>query len=271
MTGNRASDAPTGRRDRQPALLVVALVTAAVLLVTGGVIWYVASANADSGVQASDQADQGAPVTAEATPSPAATTAAPAAAWVPAGIVLLTDPAWVLRVSEASGIPTRALSAYAGADLWVREHEGCAVGWNTLAGIGFVESEHGTLHGGAIDPDGVARPEIIGILLDGTSSAAIPDTDNGSLDGDAAWDRAVGPMQFIPGTWEIWGTDANDDGIADIHNIDDAALTAARYLCHAYGTLDGSASWIGAIRSYNDSADYQDRVADAAAHYASLN
>ncbi len=29
---------------------------------------------------------------------------------------------------------------------------------------------------------------------------AIRDTDAGQLDGDSIWDRAVGPMQFIPST-----------------------------------------------------------------------
>lgn len=187
---------------------------------------------------------------------------------VPQGIVLLTDPAWVAGVAEETGIPVRALSAYAGADLAVREQDGCAVGWNTLAAIGLVESEHGTISGGEIEADGVARPEIIGIPLDGRTTAAIRDTDGGALDGDAVWDRAVGPMQFIPGTWEQWGTDGSGDGVADIHNIDDAALSAARYLCHAHGTLTGSRAWIDAIRSYNSDPAYQDRVASAAAAYA---
>lgn len=197
------------------------------------------------------------------TPSPSASIDA-----TPRGIVLLTDPSWVARVSDEAGIPARALSAYAGADLYAREHYGCSVGWNTLAAVGLVESEHGTLQGGRIDADGVARPGIVGIALDGTSTASIRDTEGGALDGDTVWDRAVGPMQFIPETWAQWGTDGDEDGAADIHDIDDAALTAARYLCQAHGTLEGSGAWIGAIRSYNDDPEYQRRVADAAAHYA---
>ena len=57
--------------------------------------------------------------------------------------------------------------------------------------------------------------------------AAIADTDGGALDGDARWDHAVGPMQFIPSTWQLAGRDGNGDGTADPFNIDDAALSAA--------------------------------------------
>src|SRR5687767_9098537 len=61
--------------------------------------------------------------------------------------------------------------------------------------------------------------------------ASIVDTDGGVLDGDARWDRAVGPMRFIPSTWQLVGRDGNGDGIADPFSIDDAALSAAAYLC----------------------------------------
>ncbi|GAA4770726.1 lytic murein transglycosylase [Microbacterium gilvum] len=204
-------------------------------------------------------AEPAAPLSAEETPTSADTATAAA----------VVDAEWVVRVAAATGIPERALSAYAAADLAARTRYGCAVGWNTLAGIGWVESHHGTLLGGAIDADGVARPGIVGIPLDGTNETmAIPDTDGGSLDGDTMWDRAVGPMQFIPETWAIWGVDGDGDGVVDPHDIDDVALTAARYLCQARGTLEGSDAWIAAIRSYNDTDDYQLQVAEAATRYA---
>lgn len=180
----------------------------------------------------------------------------------------LVDPAWVAEVSEATGIPSRALAAYAGADAHLRQTQNCSVGWNTLAGIGFVESRHGTLQGGTIEADGVARPEIIGIALDGTTTALIWDTDDGVLDGDPEYDRAVGPMQFIPETWNRWGVDGSGDGVASPHQIDDAALTAASYLCRSRSGLEDSSSWIAAIRSYNDSVEYQNQVAEAASRYA---
>ncbi len=45
------------------------------------------------------------------------------------------------------------------------------------------------------------------------------------------YDRAVGPMQFLPGTWGRWGSDGDRDGVSDPQDVDDAALAAARYLC----------------------------------------
>lgn len=192
------------------------------------------------------------------------------AALAPAGqaVSQLVDPAWVQRVSQATGIPTRALAAYAGADALARSELDCAVGWNTLAALGYVESHHGTLGGGSIGTDGVARPEIIGVALDGNGTALIRDTEGGGLDGDPEFDRAVGPLQFIPGTWEQWGRDGSGDGIADPHHIDDAALTAVHYLCHAQGTLEDSGAWIAAVRSYNNSVEYQAQVARVADQYA---
>lgn len=177
------------------------------------------------------------------------------------------DPAWVARISESTRIPPRALAAYAGAALVVAEESpACGLGWNTLAGIGLVESEHGTIHGSTLGEDGTARPAIIGIPLDGTASLVVRDSDGGALDGDAVWDRAVGPMQFIPETWSQWGAAA--DGTADPQNIDDSALAAARYLCAAGGDLADPDGWIAAVHAYNPSVDYNNRVADAAAEYA---
>jgi membrane-bound lytic murein transglycosylase B len=207
--------------------------------------------------------------TAIVTPVPTPSAVAPAPR--PRGIAELADPAWVDSVSESSGIQARALTAYAGAALKVAtEDPDCGLGWNTLAGIGAVESEHGTVHGGEITPGGVAWPTIIGIALDGTSSDAIRDTDGGALDGDTVWDRAVGPMQFIPETWMLFASDGNGDGRADINNIDDAALTAGRYLCASGGDLSDPSDWIAAISSYNSAIEYNNKVAGAASFYGSL-
>jgi membrane-bound lytic murein transglycosylase B len=96
----------------------------------------------------------------------------------------------------------------------------------------------------------------------------IPDTDGGALDGDAVWDRAVGPMQFIPSTWAEWGTDGSGDGVADPQNIDDAALSAARYLCGAGADLSVSQNWLDAIWSYNGTTEYVSRVSEMATSYA---
>ena len=48
-------------------------------------------------------------------------------------------------------------------------------------------------------------------------------------------DRAVGPMQFLPASWARYGADGNGDGVRDPHQLDDAALAAAAYLCAGPG------------------------------------
>ena len=208
-----------------------------------------------------------------APPPTAARTAAPSQplpAFEPRpGIASLADADWVAGVAADAGIPDRAMAAYAGAALRLADEQpACGLGWNTLAGIGLVESEHGRIDGGAIDADGVAVPAITGIPLTGEGTAAHPDTDAGALDGDPRWDRAVGPMQFIPQTWADWGADGNADGMVDPQQIDDAALAAGRYLCAEGGDLASGAAWLHAVRGYNDSDAYLRRVADAAAQYA---
>lgn len=189
---------------------------------------------------------------------------------VEAEATLGVDAEWVTRIAGRTGIPERALQSYAeAASRLSRETPGCGLGWNTLAGIGLVESEHGTIDGGAIAANGRISPPLVGIPLDGTSTRAIPDTDGGALDHDTVWDRAVGPMQFIPSTWEVWASDGNGDGIEDPQNLDDAAYAAARYLCATGGDLTNPDGWIAAVAAYNDAVDYNHRVADAADHYAS--
>ncbi len=179
------------------------------------------------------------------------------------------DPEWVAVVAELSGIPERALAAYAGAALAKHaERPDCDLGWNTLAGIGWVESRHGSYGGASIADDGTVSPPIIGIALDGSTTALIADTDGGEIDGDSEFDRAVGPMQFIPGSWRNWYIDGSGDGVADPHNIDDASLAAANYLCRAVPTLGDEASWRAGVASYNDANSYLDAVATASQRYA---
>lgn len=183
------------------------------------------------------------------------------------GIAELVDDEWISQVADATGIPSRVLRAYAGAEIaFTQSGGGCQVDWSTLAGLGFVESRHGTLHGGHIDAHGYQTPHMFGIPLDGSRSAAVPDTDGGVIDGDDEWDRAMGPMQFIPGTWAYLGADGNRDGESDPQQIDDAVLAAARHLCHG-GTLADDAEWVDAVWSYNRSLDYNNQVADAADRY----
>lgn len=178
------------------------------------------------------------------------------------------NPDWLASVATATGIPVRALSAYASADLTVdAEQPACGLGWNTVAAIGWIESGHGSHDGAVLDKHGYPVPAIRGIALNGAGVAAIRDTDGGILDGDRVWDRAVGPMQFIPDTWARWGADGNGDGKADPNQIDDAALATARYLC-ASGDLSATEDWRAAVLSYNHSDQYVADVAAVANHYA---
>lgn len=184
-------------------------------------------------------------------------------------IALLADSQWVGHTAKTTGIPPRALAAYSGAAIRVREElPECGLGWNTLAGIGWVESEHGTLHGGHIAGNGDTKPPIYGVPLSGQhGTEQLPDTDGGALDGDGQWDRAMGPLQFVPDTWAQWGADGNGDGVSDPQQLDDAALAAARYLCHVGGDLTVPENWIAAVGAYNSPVDYINRVAAAANAY----
>ncbi|HEV7205380.1 MAG TPA: lytic murein transglycosylase [Jatrophihabitans sp.] len=169
-----------------------------------------------------------------------------------------------------SGIPVTALTAYKQAA--VREaarRPACGLVWPLLAGIGRVESDHGRFAGALLHTDGYSTPRIVGIPLNGHGTALILDTDHGRLDGDTVYDRAVGPMQFIPSTWAGWGVDANHDGRADPNNIFDAAAAAADYLCAAGRDLHTYAGQVQAVRSYNDSDAYIALVLGLEKDYAS--
>jgi hypothetical protein len=123
-----------------------------------------------------------------------------------------------------------------------------------LAAIGQIES--GSAGGRQIGADHRVNPPIYGPVLDGGPFAAIRDTDGGLFDGDTSWDRAVGPMQFVPGTWWSAGVDGDGDGLADPQNVYDAAHAAAGYLCRANRDLSQERDLRAAIWSYNHSSEY---------------
>lgn len=156
--------------------------------------------------------------------------------------------------SAAGGtIPSVALDAYQrAADSAVGV--ACGLRWQVLAGVGRVESNHAAGH--SVSPDGAVSPPVVGPALDGSGNlAAVADTDGGRLDGDATWDHAVGPMQFLPATWAAYGVDANGDGVSGPQNLYDAAAAAAAKLC-AGGSLDGDDALRSALFAYNRSAAY---------------
>ncbi|TWD27434.1 membrane-bound lytic murein transglycosylase B [Streptomyces sp. T12] len=159
------------------------------------------------------------------------------------------------EVRAQSGIPATVLRAYRAAETSVaRTDPGCRLPWELLAAIGKVES--GQARGGAVDENGTTLGRITGPALDGRGFALIRDTDGGAHDGDTVYDRAVGPMQFLPSTWARWGTDGNGDGRADPNNIFDAALAASHYLCAGDRDLGRPADLDRAVLSYNHSRSY---------------
>ncbi|NUS25742.1 MAG: lytic transglycosylase domain-containing protein [Streptomyces sp.] len=158
-----------------------------------------------------------------------------------------------------AGIPATVLDAYKKAAAALQESKpGCNLPWQLLAAIGKVES--GQARGGRVTADGTTIDPILGPQLDGNGFALIPDTDNGVYDGNSTYDAAVGPMQFIPSTWEWAARDGNGDGKKDPNNIYDAALAAGHYLCRNGWDLSAQADMNRAILSYNNSQDYLNTV-----------
>jgi membrane-bound lytic murein transglycosylase B len=172
-----------------------------------------------------------------------------------------------MTTAQRAGIPEPALRAYARAQLLAPPD--CALGWTTLAGIGWVESQHGTTGGRLLHADGRSSAPIVGPALDGRGSvAAIRASASGtSVHGDSIWDHAVGPMQFLPATWDTWATDGDGDGMADLQDLDDAAAAAAAYLCADGQRLTG-AGWSAAVLSFNHDTGYVRAVFAAAQAYA---
>jgi membrane-bound lytic murein transglycosylase B len=162
-----------------------------------------------------------------------------------------------------------ALDAYWKAALaMVVDDPDCGIPWWALAGITRSESRHGTYGGARLLANGDVDRVIIGIPLDGTNdTAVIGDTDGGAYDGDAVYDRAVGPMQFIPSTWQRWARDGNGDRTASPSNIYDAALAAAHYLC-ASGPMQTDDDMRRGFLSYNHSDSYATTVLNYAKAYA---
>jgi len=112
-------------------------------------------------------------------------------------------------------------------DLWQRAGAAYGVPWQILAAINRVESDFGRNMG--------------------PSSAG-----------------AVGWMQFLPSTWEMWGTDANGDGLADPWNPEDAVYSAARYLAAAGAQED----LYRALYAYNHADWYVNSVLQLASSAA---
>ena len=106
--------------------------------------------------------------------------------------------------------------------------------------------------------DGTLFEPILGPVLDGSLAGnnVISDTDGGALDGNSSYDRAVGPMQFLPETWKHYATDGNGDGRADPQNLFDSAATTGAYLCDGGLNMADPVQATKAILRYNNSMAY---------------
>ncbi len=243
-----------GRWQRVVAIVPLALLSAA---------WTasLAGAGVDTAITAEapqeDPLPDGASVPEEAIEAPASVSSGDGL-----GLGVAGDTQQVIATSSTNGIPAVALAAYQRAESVINSADkSCNLTWQLIAAIGRVESNHGRFGGNALDDDGIAQPGIYGLALDGTNNTSvIRDTDAGQFDNDPVYDRAVGPMQFIPSTWSVVGVDADGDGQRNPQDIDDAALATAVYLCSGDDDLATTAGQRAAVYRYNHSQAYVDLV-----------
>lgn len=175
-------------------------------------------------------------------------------------------PAAVVNSPGSLRIPTVALNAYRNAErMMASAAPNCGMSWNLLAGIGRIESMHAS--GGATDVNGTAVKPILGPALDGTlpgNEIIVQSRNNDRI----TYARAMGPMQFLPGTWSRYASDGNGDGRAEVQNLFDATLAAARYLCSGGLSMRDQTQVMTAILRYNNSVAYARNVLGWAAAYA---
>jgi membrane-bound lytic murein transglycosylase B len=166
-------------------------------------------------------------------------------------------------------IPDKATAAYQRAESVIADaRPQCHLTWTVLAAVGRVESDHGRADGGVLGLGGRVDPPSHGPTLDGRSGRPqVSDTDAGVLDGLRTWDRTVGPLNFLPATWEVVGVDGDRDGHRDPQDIDDAALAAAVVLCGKHHDLATSADLATALAILNPAPGFAAAVTDVAEAY----
>lgn len=173
-----------------------------------------------------------------------------------AGQAMPSMPAAGASVEAAAEIPPVALAAYQTAAPLCP-----GLSWAVLAGIGKVETGHGTANGHHLDDSGQAVP---------TTPPLRSNVSNGALG------YAYGPMQFLASTWAAYGPkvapglDNGDMVEGPVQNIGYAARAAALLLCaNAGGSIADDVSLAKAIDAYSGSTDgYVDDVTALAALYA---
>src|SRR5258705_11175764 len=119
-------------------------------------------------------------------------------------------------------------------------------------------------NGGATDASGTAVRPIYGPVLDGTLPGNEVIVQSRAAD-RVAYARAMGPMQFLPGTWARYASDGDGDGKADVQNLFDSTLAAARYLCSGGLNLRDPSQVMAAILRYHNSLAHAPNVLGSAA------
>jgi membrane-bound lytic murein transglycosylase B len=236
-----------GRVQRASALVPLAILSIA---------WTASLTTAGSGASAAD----GSGTLPDGSRVPAQAIEAPASLSAPGKLApgIRGNISNAVSTASANGIPAVALAAYQRAQTVINAADtSCHLPWELVAAIGRVESDHGRTDGSHLTDKGLDRPGIFGPALDGThGTTLIRDTDAGQYDHDAKFDRAVGPMQFIPSTWAIVGVDADNDGQRNPQDIYDAALGSAVYLCSGPDDLSTTAGQQASVFRYNHSQRY---------------
>lgn len=183
-----------------------------------------------------------------------------------AAATLSAPPSMMVNSPGSLRIPATALNAYRNAEsMMAGAYPACGISWNLLAGIGRIESMHA--NGGATDSRGTPVQPIYGPALDGTlagNEVIVQSVQAGRV----TFARAMGPMQFLPGTWARYASDGDGDGKADVQNLYDSTLAAARYLCSGGLNLRDPSQVMAAILRYNNSTAYAQNVLGWAAAYA---
>ena len=122
-------------------------------------------------------------------------------------------------------------------------------------------------NGGATDARGTAVRPIYGPALDGSLPGNEIIVQSRTAE-RVTYARAMGPMQFLPGTWSRYASDGDGDGKAEVQNLFDSTLAAARYLCSGGLNLRDQSHVMAAIQRYNNSMAYARNVLGWAGAYA---
>lgn len=263
--GFDVSDETEGRSFRRPALLVGAIATAVIATSAGMVAVALSDDESEHVAHAADATVVTALGHTVTGGSQATAAALPVATAALNGMI--AGPTG-LSAGQVDVINERVLASYRSAEAALaRDAPECRVPWWLLAGIGKVETNHAA--GGQVDASGTTTSRIVGPRLDGTAvgGRVTRDTDDGELDGDLTFDRGVGPMLIVPQTWAGIGRDGNGDGVADVSNADDAAVSVGTVLCSAGTDLMTRQGLAAGLVEFDDTATFPGEVLPWAVHY----